>query len=210
MCGTPADAAAGMVDDSTVAMVLAIAMFLLPGRRTAQEPWTALMDWATVQSRVPWGVLLLFGGGFAMAEAFRATGLAPWLGSHMGRLLADAPLWLLIGGVSLTVTLMSEFTSNVATVNAALLMLAPLADALHVDPRLLLIPAAVSASFGFMLPVATPPNAIVFGTGRLRVRSMMAYGLALDVLGVVLITGWAQTVIPWVFGLPSGRVAPPQ
>jgi sodium-dependent dicarboxylate transporter 2/3/5 len=166
------------------------------------------MDWETVQRRVPWGVLLLFGGGFAMADAFRTTGLGAWLGGKMGIAFAGLPLWAIIAGCCALVTFLSEFTSNVATVNTALPVLGPLAVSLNVDPRVLLIPAAVSASFGFMLPVATPPNAIVYGTGRVPVRAMMKYGLLLDIVGVILITLFGILVVPWAFHVRPGPVLP--
>jgi sodium-dependent dicarboxylate transporter 2/3/5 len=188
-----------MADDSTVAIVMALTMFLLQGRRNHATSAEPLMDWETVQRRVPWGVLILFGGGFAMADAFRTTGLGAWMGGKMGVAFSGLPLWVIIAGCCTLVTFLSEFTSNVATVNTALPVLAPLAASLNIDPRVLLVPAAVSASFGFMLPVATPPNAIVYGTGRIPVRSMMKYGLALDVIGVVLMTVFAMYVVPWAF-----------
>ncbi len=114
-------------------------MFVLtgrPGKTSEPEP---LIDWETVQRRIPWGVLLLFGGGFAMADAFRTTGLAVWLGGKMGVMFAGWPIWAVILGCCVLVTVMSEFTSNVATVNTALPVLAPLAATLNVDPRMLLI-----------------------------------------------------------------------
>jgi sodium-dependent dicarboxylate transporter 2/3/5 len=197
--GASAKTAATMIDDSTVAILMAALLFIIPARHNADESPAPLMDWETVESRVPWGVLLLFGGGFAMADAFRTTGLAEWLGVRMGHLFEGAPIWVVIAGTAAMVTLLSEFTSNVATVNTVLPILASLAVSLKVEPRLLLIPAAISASFGFMLPVATPPNAIVFGTGRIPVRSMMRYGFALDLIGIALITIFALTVIPTAF-----------
>jgi sodium-dependent dicarboxylate transporter 2/3/5 len=197
--GVSEKAARDMADDSTVAVAMALLMFLLRGRRNGESSPEPLMDWETVQRRVPWGVLILFGGGFAMADGFRTTGLGAWLGGQMGAAFSGMPLWLIIAGCCALVTLLSEFTSNVATVNTALPVLAPLAASLNVDPRILLIPAAASASFGFMLPVATPPNAIVYGTGRIPVRSMMKFGFALDVLGVVLITLFGMYVVPWAF-----------
>jgi sodium-dependent dicarboxylate transporter 2/3/5 len=196
--------AAAMVDDSTVALVMAILMFLVTGRRSVETPSEPLIDWQTVERRVPWGVLLLFGGGFAMADAFRTTGLAEWLGTRMSTLFEGAPLWVIIAGTCTLVTVLSEFTSNVATVNTVLPVLAPLAVSLNVEPQQLLIPAAISASFGFMLPVATPPNAIVFGTGRIPVRAMMRYGVLLDILGIVLMTIFALTVVPAVFPPVTG------
>jgi sodium-dependent dicarboxylate transporter 2/3/5 len=191
--------AARMFDDSTIAILMAISLFLVRGRRSGMPQWEPLMTWRTVEERVPWGVLLLFGGGFALADAFRTTGLADWLGTNFAGILQGAPLWLTIAGVCGLVTLLSEFTSNVATINTVLPVLAPLAISLDVSPHVLLIPAAISASFGFMLPVATPPNAIVFGTGRIPISAMMRYGFALDVLGVALITVFALTVVPAVF-----------
>lgn len=197
------EAARQAADDSTVAILMAVLLFLITGRRDRNAEPEPLIDWQTIERRVPWGVLLLFGGGFAMADAFRNTGLAAWLGTRMADAFRDAPLWLIILGTCALVTFLSEFTSNVATVTTILPVLASLAASLDVEPRRLLIPATIAASFGFMLPVATPPNAIVFGTGRVPVTAMMRYGFALDVVGVALITIFGETVIPWVFRLPA-------
>jgi sodium-dependent dicarboxylate transporter 2/3/5 len=145
------------------------------------------MDWQTA-SKLPWDILLLFGGGFAIAGAFERTGLSIWIGEAFSRLASGQPVWVLVAAVCLLLTFLTEFTSNVATVNAIVPIIAAAAVALKIDPRLLMIPATIAASCGFMMPIGTPPNAIVFGTGRIKVVQMARYGLILDVAGVVLAT----------------------
>lgn len=182
------------INDSTVAMLMALVMFVIPVRTHVDRPTEPLMDWATA-SRLPWGILLLFGGGFAIADATRATGLAEWSGAWLAQSTQGWPTWLLIGVICLLVTFLSEFTSNVATANALLPIAAGLAVAMDVDPRLLMLPATLAASNGFMLPIGTPPNAIVFGTGRIRISQMVGYGFVLDVLGVLLIVLATYTLL---------------
>ena len=146
-----------------------------------------LMDWETA-SKLPWEILLLFGGGFAIAGAFESTKLSVWVGQVFSHLAAGQPVWVLVAAVCLLLTFLTEFTTNVATVNAVLPIIAAAAVALKVDPRLLMIPATISASCAFMLPIGTPPNAIVCGTGRIRMSQMAGYGLILNLVGVVLAT----------------------
>jgi len=117
--------------------------------------------------------------------------------------MQGAPTWLLIVGVCATLTLMTEFTSNVATANTVLPVLGATAVALKIDPRLLLIPATISASCGFMMPVGTPPNAIVIGTGRVPVRSMLKYGLFLDLIGIVFVSAATIWFLGPVFGIST-------
>lgn len=174
------------INDSTVAMLVAAMMFLIPVKRLDDGTTEHLMDWETA-SRLPWGVLLLFGGGFALADACRATGLAEWCGDRLAHAIHGQPLWLMVLAIGLLVTFLSELTSNVATANALLPMIAGTAVALGLDPRVLMIPATMAASCGFMLPVSTPPHAIVFGTGRIRLSQMMRYGFVLNLAGSVLI-----------------------
>jgi len=172
------------VSDATVAMTIALLMFFIPvplPDRTRQP----LMDWRTA-SKLPWEILLLFGGGFALADAFRTTGLAEWVGHVFAAWGAGQPAWLLVTVVCLLLVFMTEFTTNVATVNAVLPILASASIGLGVDPRLLMIPATISASCGFMLPIGTPPNAIVFGTGKVSAGRMARVGLAMNLIGVVL------------------------
>lgn len=175
------------ISDATVGMAIAALMFVIPVDRNPRGKVRFLMDWETA-SRLPWEILLLFGGGFAIAGAFESTKLSIWVGEVFSHFAAGQPVWLLIGAVCLLLTFLTEFTSNVATVNAVLPVIAAAAVALKIDPRLLMIPATISASCAFMLPIGTPPNAIVFGTGRIRLSQMAGYGLILNFVGVILAT----------------------
>lgn len=197
-----------MFDESTVAITTALLLFAIPGERQSQGDTPRLIDWTYVEKHVPWGVLLLFGGGFAMAEAFKETQLSEWIGTRFAGLMDGAPLWLLLVGVCTTLTLLTEFTSNVATANTVLPVLGATAVAMHLDPRYLLIPATISASCGFMMPVGTPPNAIVIGTGRVSVREMLRYGLFLDLIGVVLVSLASYWFLGPIFGITSASTPP--
>ncbi len=179
--------AATMINDSTVAMFMCVLLFVIPVDRDERRKTRYLMDWETL-NRMPWGILLLFGGGFALAEAFSQTQLSVWIGGGTSALLEGQPLWLVIAGVCLVMTFLTEFTTNVATVSALLPVLAAMSVSLGIDPRLIMIPATISTSCAFMLPIATPPNAIVFSSGKLLPRDMARQGLVLNLIGVVLIT----------------------
>lgn len=182
--GVSPERAPEYVSDATVAMAVAALMFIMPVSRQ-QGRTVYLMDWETT-SRIPWGILLLFGGGFAIAGAFESTRLSEWVGNVFKSVADGQPTWILVGAVCTLLTFLTEFTSNVATVNTVLPIIAAASVALGLDPRLLMIPATVSASCAFMLPIGTPPNAIVFGTGRIKMSQMAGYGLILNLLGVVL------------------------
>lgn len=199
--GFEAAGRAKMLDEATVAISMALLLFLLPGDRPPDGSRPRLIDWDHVEKKIPWGVLLLFGGGFAMADAFKETGLSEWMGRLFAQQMQGAPVWLLVVGTCALLTVMTEFTSNVATANTVLPVLGATAVALKIDPRLLLIPATISASCGFMMPVGTPPNAIVIGTGRVPVRSMIRYGLLLDVIGIVVVSGLTLCLLEPIFGL---------
>ncbi|MCH7989107.1 MAG: SLC13/DASS family transporter [Planctomycetes bacterium] len=179
--------AAGAVHDSTVAMGMALLMFFIPAAKDDKNRTQYLMDWKTAE-RLPWGILLLIGGGFALANAFSATGLSEWIGLMFAEGVEGWPIWLLVAAVCFLLTFMTELTSNVATISALLPILAQVAVKLEIDPRLVMIPAAISTSCAFMLPIATPPNAIVFGSGKIQMGQMVRYGIALNLLGVLLIT----------------------
>ncbi|WP_157604936.1 SLC13 family permease [Schlesneria paludicola] len=183
--GVPKEKSLEFVSDATVAMVISILMFVIPVRRARTGSPQYLMDWATT-SRIPWGILLLFGGGFAIAGAFESTKLSEWVGGGFKTVGAGQPTWVLIAAVCTLLTFLTEFTSNVATVNTVLPIIAAASLALEIDPRLLMIPATISASCAFMLPIGTPPNAIVFATGRIKMSQMASYGLILNLLGIVL------------------------
>jgi len=175
--------------DSTVAIGMALLMFFLPAGKDDAGKTQFLMDWKTTE-RLPWGILLLIGGGFAIAGAFQQTGLAEFLGRWFADAFAGQPVVVLIGATCFGMTFLTEFTSNVATVSAILPILSTAAanPDIHIDPRLIMIPATISASCAFMLPIATPPNAIVFGSGKVSIGQMARYGILLNLLGVVLVT----------------------
>jgi sodium-dependent dicarboxylate transporter 2/3/5 len=167
--------------DSTVALIAATTLFLLPDDRGGR-----LLDWEAAQ-KIPWGILVLFGGGIAIAKAYTATGLSQSLGATLSDITTWAPA-LMILTVCLGVTFLTEVTSNTATTTTLMPVLAAAGLAGQLDPAFLMLPAALSASCAFMLPVATPPNAIVFGTGRLTVLRMAQEGVLLNLAGAVVIT----------------------
>jgi sodium-dependent dicarboxylate transporter 2/3/5 len=187
--GVEPDVVKGWFHDSIVAIGMAALAFFLPGERGPDGRRRQLLDWETAQ-RLPWGILLLIGGGFALANAFQSTDLARQLGDLFADLVSGWPTWLLVVAVCLLMTFLTEITSNVATVSAVLPVLAGLAvsDKIQIDPRLIMIPATISASCAFMLPIATPPNAIVFGSGKVTMGQMARKGLLLNLIGVVLIS----------------------
>jgi sodium-dependent dicarboxylate transporter 2/3/5 len=168
-------------NDAAVALSAVVAMFLVPNGRGGK-----LLDWKTVE-RVPWGILILFAAGIAIAQAFVESGLSSSLGKHLTALATLHPL-ILIASISLMVTFLTETTSNTATTVLLMPILAPAGLAAGVDPSLLMVPAAMSASCAFMLPVATAPNAVVFGTGKIPVSTMAREGLALNFIGAGIIT----------------------
>lgn len=183
------------LSDTGIAVFGAILLFILPAKRWGGRPilvWKAARD-------VPWAVLLLFGGGLSLASAIQRTGLADWLGGGI-RAVAHWPGLAVTLLIVIVVILLTEMTSNTATTAAFLPVLASVAAALGRDPLILLIPATLAASCAFMLPVATPPNAIVYGSGLVSVPSMVRAGVVLNLLFVVLIATLAYTVLPLVVG----------
>jgi len=171
------------LNDTSIAIGAALLLFLIPAN--VQE-CTFLLDWQTA-NKLPWGVLLLFGGGLSLAGVIGASGLAEWIAQSLGG-LDMLPLILMIGLVALVITFLTEITSNTATAAAFLPLLGALAVAQGLPPQMLAIPAAIAASCAFMMPVATPPNAIVFGTGEMRIQSMIKAGFALNLFGVFFVT----------------------
>lgn len=174
--------------DATVALLGVVVMCMLPSGEPPWEPdgpTPRLLDWETA-TRIPWGMLLLFSGGMVLAAAFKSSGLSVAMGGALGG-LAALPTPVLIAGLCLLVTFMTEMTSNTATTALLMPLLGATAQANGLEPSLLMFPAAVSASFAFMLPVATAPNAIVYGAG-IRTREMAREGFALNLLGVVVVT----------------------
>jgi sodium-dependent dicarboxylate transporter 2/3/5 len=170
-------------NDGTVAIFIAFLLFIIPSR---QEKGTFLMDWKAAEG-IPWEIILLFGGGFALASGFKESGLSTWFGHQLEWLGGVHPL-ILIASICLLVTFLTEVTSNTATVETLLPIMAGLAISIEENPLLFMLPATISGSLAFMLPVATPPNAIIFGTRRLQVSQMARAGLVLNLIGVVVVT----------------------
>lgn len=181
--------------DTTVALVAVVILFLVP---SGAGDGSRLLDWSTAK-QIPWGVLLLFGGGIAIAKAFDASGLSQSIGSLVDQ-LQDWPTLAVIGTLCLLVTFFSEFTSNTATSNILMPVLAAAAVANQLDPALLMFPATLSNSLAFMMPVGTPPNALVFGTGRVRIIDMVRYGFILNLSSTAIVTLVCWKLLPVVFG----------
>ncbi len=175
------------VTDPMIAIAAAVVLFAVP---SGDPRHARVLDWDAA-ARLPWGILLLFGGGLALAEAVTDTGVDGWIGAGAHRLHGFPTLIVMLVVVS-TIVFLTEFTSNTATTAAALPVLAAVAVAAGVEPLLLLVPAAIAASCAFMMPVATPPNAIVFGSGRIGIAEMVRAGMVMNVVSVLVVTltGW--------------------
>ena len=180
--------------DTTIALCGAITLFVIPVRL---NKLAFLMGWKDIQ-RLPWDVLLLFGGGLSLAAMIRKTGLAEWIASNMN-ILEGMPVIVAIGLVVAVIIFLTEITSNTATTAAFLPPLGALAVSLGMDPQMLAIPAAIAASCAFMLPVATPPNAIVFGSNMLSIRQMVRSGMILNLAGIVVITLLCSLLVDRIF-----------
>jgi sodium-dependent dicarboxylate transporter 2/3/5 len=191
------------VSDATVAVTLAVACFLIP---SGVERGTPLLEWSTART-LPWDVLLLFGGGFALAGAFKASALDAVIGAQLAPWIAGKPDWVVVLGLVLLVTAVSELASNVATTQVMLPIVGSAAVAAGLSPLLVMVPATIAASNGFMLPVATPPNAIVFATGEIPAPTMARAGLVLDLVMSVLVTVvfllWGRFVLEIGTGVPD-------
>ena len=184
------------IDDTIIAMTSAIVLFLIPAKNSKQ---TALIDWNNAV-KLPWGILLLFGGGLALAEGFKSSGLAAWIGTQLS-LIEGLPLLLLLFVLVLSVNFLTEITSNLATTAMLLPIIAPVALLLDVHPYILMVGITVAASCAFMLPVATPPNAIVFGSNYLKIPDMMRAGIWMNIISIILITLITYYLLPvlWDF-----------
>jgi sodium-dependent dicarboxylate transporter 2/3/5 len=168
-------------NDASVALLAVVALFMIPNGKGKR-----LLDWKTA-SKIEWGILILFGGGIAIAKAFTASKLAAALGVSLAE-IGNLPLIVMLGMICLTITFLTEVTSNTATTTLVLPILAAAAASAQIDPKLMMVPATISASFAFMLPVATAPNAIVFGGTNLDLKTMAREGFALNLIGAVIIS----------------------
>ena len=183
------------LDDTIIAMRAAVALFLLPA---APDKNRKIIKWEEAV-KLPWGVLLLFGGGLSLAEGFRETGLAEWIGSQL-ILLQGLSLLLLLLILIAAVNFLTEITSNLATTAMLLPILAPLAAVIGVHPYVLMVGATLAASCAFMLPVATPPNAIVFGSGYLKIPEMVKTGVWLNLISILILSLVAYFILPYLWG----------
>ncbi|WBA85402.1 SLC13 family permease [Endozoicomonas sp. GU-1] len=181
------------LSDTMIALVATVLLFILPVRWNKPE---FLMSWKEMH-RLPWDVLLLFGGGLSLASMIRTTGLAEWIAGSLS-ILGDMPPLMAIALVVTIIIFLTEVTSNTATTAAFLPPLGALAMSQGMDPAILAIPAAIAASCAFMLPVATPPNAIVYGSGMLPIRHMVRSGMVLNLAGIVIITLLSHWLVKFV------------
>ncbi|XP_077963201.1 Na(+)/citrate cotransporter isoform X2 [Gasterosteus aculeatus] len=211
------NAKAEFVTDATVALFVAVLLFVLPSKpphylcfwrssdtesQVSQGPTPALLTWQVTQKKMPWSIVLLLGGGFALAKGSEESGLSRWLGAQMTP-LHSIPPWAIAVVLCLLVATFTECASNVATATLFLPILASMSQSIGLNPLYVMIPCTLSASFAFMLPVATPPNAIVFSYGFLKVSDMARTGVVMNVIGVGCITlainSWGHVI----FGLDS-------
>lgn len=187
------------LSDAGIAIGAGVSFFMIP----ASSPKEAfILKWSDTK-KLPWGVLILFGGGLSMASAISSTGLAAWIGSGIGS-LNTWPILLIVFIVIAMMVFLTEMTSNTASTAAFLPILASVAIGLGENPFLLAIPTVLGASCAFMLPVATPPNAIVYGSGKITIPEMSKAGLWLNTLFILLLTLASLTLISWVFGIEVG------
>ncbi len=178
------------LDDTIIALMAAISLFILP----ASKPGERLLDWR-LAVQLPWGVLLLFGAGFAIAEAFGSSGLALWIATQLTAAEGVSPLVLLFLLVA-SVNFLTEITSNMATTAMLLPILVPVALSLDLHPYMLMIGVTLAASCAFMLPVATAPNAVIFGSGYLRMKNMVRAGVGLNIISIIIITLFVYLLLP--------------
>ena len=189
-----------MIDDGTVSIGVALTLFMIPA---SKQIGGRLMDWDDAM-KVPWGILLLFGGGLAIAKGFTTSGLSDYVAIQLADLLGEAsPLVIVISTVTF-ITGLTEVASNTATISLSLPMMASLSQAIGAHPFLLLIPTTLAASCAFMLPVSTPPNAIVYGSGRIPIMKMVIAGIWMDILSVILLTVFVYTLGHLAFDVLSG------
>ncbi|MGH1362516.1 MAG: SLC13 family permease [Calditrichia bacterium] len=183
------------IDDTIIAIICAIMLFILPAKKAGEK----LLKWEDAK-RLPWGILLLFGGGLALADGFKVSGLASWIGSQM-TLLEGISLFIIVIVLIAVVNFLTEITSNLATTAMLLPILAPMALAIDVHPYALMVSATLAASCAFMLPVATPPNAVVFGSGYLEMPDMIRTGIWLNLLSILLISLLVYFLLPLLWGI---------
>ena len=182
------------VNDASIAIAAAIALFLIPSGRKKGE---RLLQWKDLKD-LPWGILILLAGGLSIAGFIESSGLADWIGHH-AMALEGIPIWLLVILATLAIIAATELMSNVATLTAFLPIVTATAVGLGTDPLAFTIPLVFAASCAFMLPISTPPNAIVFGSGYLRIRDMVRAGVTFNIIGLFVIVGLCSLLVPMIF-----------
>ncbi len=170
------------INDGTVAVAMAVLLFLIPSR---SRPGDRILDWSTA-NRLPWNMILLFGGGFALAKGFEVSGLSVWFGESLRWMGQFGQVVILLSVITM-MSFLTELTSNTASTQMLLPVFAGLAVSIGMNPLMIMVPVTMAASLAFMLPTATPPNAIVFGSGRIRIRTMIRTGFWLNMAGVLTI-----------------------
>jgi len=188
-------------DDATVAIAAALLLLVIP-TNLKEGKFLLDRDWAI---KIPWGILLLFGGGIALAAGFKTTGLAAWIGQNLG-LFSQVPLTIMIMITCFMLTFLTEVTSNTSTATIFMPILAATALAMGINPLLLMIPATISASGAFMLPIATPPNAIVFGSGCVTIPQIAKVGFGLNLIGIIIVTAITYLIAIPAFGIVLGTL----
>ncbi|MFC2116784.1 SLC13 family permease [Bacteroidota bacterium] len=174
---------AAFIKDGTVAVFFAVLLFVIP---SSKNNASQLMDWKTAL-KLPWGIILLFGGGFALARGSVESGLTQWIGEGLAQYAGSPPL-IFIGLNTFLMAFLTEFTSNISTTQILLPVVAGMSESLMLNPKFLMIPVTLASSLAFMLPIATPPNAIVFGSRMLHIKDMILPGLILNILGIAVVT----------------------
>jgi sodium-dependent dicarboxylate transporter 2/3/5 len=183
------------LDDSSIAMAGAIALFIVPSG-SKSDP--ILLRWEHLNN-LPWSILLLFGGGLSLAAAVSNSGLASWIGSNLSH-MGDLPISLLVMLIAIMIIFLTELTSNIATTATFLPVIGAIAIEMGINPIILAAPVTLAASCAFMLPVATPPNAIVFGSGLLTIPKMIRAGFILNIIGIIIVSIISLTLAPYVLG----------
>ena len=188
-----------MIDDTIIAIFFAVSLFIIPTKN--QKTNTTLLVWNDTV-KLPWGILILFGGGMAIASAFGKSGLALWIADLLEN-LNDVSLFLIILIVVTSINLLTEVTSNMATTAMLLPVLVTIALAIDVHPYFLLVAATLAASCAFMLPISTPPNAVVFGSGFLKIEDMFKKGVWMNLISIITITLVVYYILPFVFEMTA-------
>ena len=179
-------------------MAGALTLFVIPA---GTDDRSSLLNWESAV-RIPWDVLILFGGGFALAQGFQQSGLTEWIGQQLD-FLQQVHWFVLVIGVAVVTIFLTEMTSNTATASMLLPVVAGLAAAAGQDAFAPMVATALAASFAFMLPVATPPNAIVFASRQVTIAEMARAGIWMNLIAIVLIAAFVAFVLPWVWGNPQ-------